>query len=89
MLKCPLPSGISKECKLHKVLHVPRLSYNLLCVSVATEHRKTVIFEKTGCQVLDKGKPVAVGNKIGEIYISTVVQTVLALTLQKPKIVKS
>ena len=50
-LKCPLPSGISKECKLHKVLHVPRLSYNLLSVSVATEHGKTVSFEKKGCQV--------------------------------------
>ena len=68
MLKCPLPSGISRECKLHKVLHVPRLSYNLLSVSVATEHGKTVTFEKTGCQVLDKGKPVAVGDKIGELY---------------------
>ena len=68
MLKCPLSSGISKECKLHKVLHVPRLSYNLLSVSVATEHGKTVSFEKTGCQVLDKEKPVAVGNKIGELY---------------------
>ena len=25
-------------------------------------------FEKTGRQVLDKGKPVAIGNKIGELY---------------------
>ena len=52
MLKCPLPSGISKEYKLHKVL--------LLLVI-----------------------------KLESSIISTVVQTVLALTLQKPKIVKS
>ena len=35
---------------------------------MATEHGKTVSFEKTRCQVLDKGKPVVVGNKIGELY---------------------
>ena len=52
MLKCPLPSGISNKCKLHKVL--------LLLVI-----------------------------KLESSIISTVVQTVLALTLQKPKIVKS
>ena len=30
-----LPSGETKQCRLHSVLYVPRLSYNLLSVSVA------------------------------------------------------
>ena len=35
MLNIVLRSG--KQCMLHSVLYVPRLSYNLLSVSVATE----------------------------------------------------
>ena len=68
ILNTVLPNRVSKQCKLHGVLYVPRLSYNLLSVSVATERGKTVSFEKDGCQVLDEGKLVAVANKIGELY---------------------
>ena len=50
MLNTVLPNRISKQCKLHGVLYVPRL-YNLLSVSVATERGKRVSFEKDGCQV--------------------------------------
>ena len=68
MLNSVLPSGVRKRCKLHNVLYVPRLSYNLFSVSVATEWGKTVSFEKANYQVLDEGKLVAVANKIGELY---------------------
>ena len=67
MLNTVLPSGESKQWKLHSVLYVPRLSYNLLGVSVATERGKTVRLEKDCYQVLDEGKLVAVANKIGEL----------------------
>ena len=63
-----LPSGRSKRCRLHNVLYVPRLSYNLFSVSMATEHEKTVRFGKDNCQVLDKDKLVAVAIKVGELY---------------------
>ena len=43
-----LPYGKSRKCKLHDVLHVPQLSYDLFSVSVATAHEKTMCFgEKT------------------------------------------
>ena len=62
---------------------MPRLSYNLLSVSVATEHRKSVSFEKAGCQVLDKGKPVAVDNKIGEFhYLNCCAKRVISNTAE-------
>ena len=68
ILYSELPSGRSKRCKLHDVLHVPRLSYNLFSVSMATKRDKTVRFGKTKCQVLDKNKPVAIAIKVGELY---------------------
>ena len=68
ILYSELPSGRSKRCKLHDVLHVPRLSYNLFSVSMATKRDKTVRFGKTNCQVLDKNEPVAIAIKVGELY---------------------
>ena len=53
---------------MHVVLHVPRLSYNLFSVSMATKRDKTVRFGKTNCQVLDKNEPVAIAIKVGELY---------------------
>ena len=68
MLNSVLPSGVCKRCKLHNVLYVPRLSYNLFSVSVVTEHGKTVSFGNASCQILDEGNLVAVATKIGELY---------------------
>ena len=53
---------------MHDVLHVPRLSYNLFSVSMATKRDKTVRFGRTKCQVLDKNKLVAIAIKVGELY---------------------
>ena len=60
-----LPSGKHKKCNLHHVLHVPRLSYNLLSVSKVTEHGKT---GNGTCQILDDGNLVGVGTKFGELF---------------------
>ena len=52
-LTSQLPSG---KHKLHNVLHIPSMSYNLLSVPAVTEHGKTVQFEGTTCQILDECK---------------------------------
>ena len=41
-LKTELPDKQTKNCKLHDVLFVPKLSYNLLNVSKATEDGKMI-----------------------------------------------
>ena len=48
-LTSQLPNVKHKKCKLHNVLHIPSLSYNLLSVPAVTEHGKTVQFEGTTC----------------------------------------
>ena len=63
-----LPSGKRMKCNLYNVLHVPRLSYNLLSVLTITEHGKTVKFESDTCQVLDDGNLVGVGIKFGDLF---------------------
>ncbi|KAJ8030725.1 hypothetical protein HOLleu_27212 [Holothuria leucospilota] len=52
-LEMNLSNGKTKKCKLHNVLYVPNLSYNLLSVSKATESGKTTRFTEEGCQILD------------------------------------
>ena len=68
VLSSILPSGRSKRCKLHSVLYVPRLSYNLFSVSAATGREKTVRFGKANCQILSDKKLIAVATKVGELY---------------------
>ena len=68
LLSSVLPSDRSRRIKLHKVLHVPRLSYNLFSVSAATERDKTVKFGKVSCRILDKNDLIAVAIKVGELY---------------------
>ena len=63
-----LPSGKHKKCNLYHVLHVPRLSYNLLSVSTITKHGKTVKFESDTCQVLDDGNLVGVGIIFEDLF---------------------
>ena len=63
-----LPGGKYQKCNLHHVLHVPRLSYNLLSVSAVTECGKTVKFGSDTCQLLDNGNLVGIGTKFGELF---------------------
>ena len=64
-----LGNGNTRQCHLYNVLCVPKLSYNLLSVSKATEAGKRVEFNSTGCQIMNKeGKVVAVGIRKGSLY---------------------
>lgn len=61
--------GKTKRCRLHDVLYVPELEYNLLSVTKATEAGKRVKFDSNDCQLLDQDdKVVAVGVRRGSLY---------------------
>ena len=69
VLETKLPSGRTKKCKLHNVLYVPKLSYNLLSVSRTSDAGKTARFGETSCQILDANrKLVAVATRVGDLY---------------------
>ena len=68
-LEMKLPNGTTKSCKLHNVLYVPKLAYNLLSVSKASESGKRVRFSETGCHIFDaKKRLIASGTKVGSLY---------------------
>ena len=69
VLEMKLPDGTTKKCNLRNVLYVPKLAYNLLSVSKATETGKTTRFSEAGCRILDaKRKLVAAGTRVGSLY---------------------
>ena len=51
-MKMKLPNGRTRQCTLHNVLFVPKLAYNLLSVSRATEAGKVTEFTDKTCQIL-------------------------------------
>ena len=68
-LKMKLPQGKSIKCKLHDVLYVPKLSYNLLSVSKVTESGKAVKFSDASSEILDeKQKLIATATRVGCLY---------------------
>ena len=67
MLETKLPSGKTKKCKLHDVLYVPKLSYNILSVSRISD--KTTRFGEASCQILDENrKLIGAATTVGELY---------------------
>ena len=65
-LKTLLPDGSTQNCRLKNVLFIPKLAYNLLSVSKASEAGKTTKFNKSGCEILNKEKKiVASATRIG------------------------
>ncbi len=61
-----LPYGNTRNCRL---LYVPKLSYNLLSVSKASEAGNTTKFSRLGCEIIDrKGKVAAFATKAGSLY---------------------
>lgn len=50
-LKLELPDHKTRQCKLHNVLLVPELKYNLLSVSKLTDDEKNVSFCENKCFV--------------------------------------
>jgi len=68
-LEMKLPNGKTRRCKLHDVLFVPKLSYNLLSVSKAAEAGKMAEFNKAGCQILNANKKlIAATTRVGSLY---------------------
>ena len=64
-----LPGGKYKKCKLQNVLLVPKLSYNLLSVSKATEEAYSVSFEDSASKITrPDGVIIAIGRKVGCLY---------------------
>ena len=64
-----LPNEKNKSCKLHDVLYVPKLSYNLLSVAKAAQRGKVTKFTKSGCYILDKQHNlIAKASKVGSLY---------------------
>jgi hypothetical protein len=58
-----------KKCKLHEVLYIPKLTYNLLSVSKITDAEKHVFFDDDECLVYDeKDELLAVATKTGSLY---------------------
>ena len=69
ILELVLGNGESRHCKLHDVLYVPKLAYNLLSVAKATKMGKRVNFHSNHCQIVDQeDEIVAVGVKRGDLY---------------------
>ena len=65
-LDITLPNGKTKTRKLHDVLFVPKLSYNLFSVSKAGNITK---FTKSGCYILEKQHNlIAKASKVGSLY---------------------
>ena len=59
-----------RKVKLHNVLLVPELQYNLFSVSKAAELGKKVVFSKTGCHIIDGSTKEVIGSaiKVGKLY---------------------
>ena len=69
VLDMVLPNGELKLCVLHDVLYVPKLAYNLISVTKASQKGKTIKFTMSACYVLDKRhKMVAKATKVGSLY---------------------
>lgn len=69
-LKVNLPNDIVKTCVLEKVLFVPELAHNLISVSQAAQGGKITTFYESSCKIVDKKHNLlAVGNKIGKLYM--------------------
>ena len=58
----------TRKCKLHDVLYIPELKYNLLRVSKLTDDEKHVSFCKNKCFVYKGEKLLAVATKTGSLY---------------------
>ena len=68
-LEMRLSAGKTKRCVLRNVLYVPKLAYNLLSVTKASEAGKVVKFDNVGCQIVNKyNKTIAVATKVGSLY---------------------
>ena len=68
-LKLELEGGKTITGRLHDVLYVPELAYNLLSISKVTKLGKRVDFYKSHCNIIDDNERIiATGTKRGDLY---------------------
>ena len=97
VLETNLPSGRTKKCKLHDVLYVPKLSYNLLSVSRISDAGKTTRFGEASFQILDENRKLigvaekaktpeqnGVAEKMNQMLVETT-RSMLAYSKLPPK----
>ena len=69
-LKVHRADGKEVTLKLHRVLHVPEMSVNLLSVKDVTDRGFRLMFTENSCQIqTESGKIVAEGVKRGNLYL--------------------
>jgi len=70
-LEMILLNGESKSCTFRDVLYVPKLAYNLISMTKASQRGKVVKFIKSACYVLDRNHKIvakATVTKVGSLY---------------------
>jgi hypothetical protein len=67
-LKLKQVDGTHRNCTHYDVLYVPELSYNLWSITKATEHGKTVKFDKSNCVIVSNGEIIGSATKTGSLY---------------------
>ena len=69
-----------RKCPLYDALYLPELSYNL---TRSVEKENTVKFRDLECTIRDKKqRPVAVGTKVGGLYLVDVIYSVDISTVE-------
>ena len=69
-LKVCRTDGKEVTLKLHRTLHVPEMSVNLLSVKDVTDRGFRLMFNDNSCQIqTDQRKTIAVGVKKGNLYL--------------------
>ena len=62
-------SGKTKKWKLHEVLYVPNIAYNLLSVSRVTNSVKAVKFSEAGCEFHNENRElIGTATRVGRLY---------------------
>jgi len=75
-LKLNLPGNKVSNCKLRNVLFVPELAHNLISVSQASMSGNAVKFSDDKCEITNEQKLVAVGSKVGKLYLLDLIRDV-------------
>lgn len=68
VLKLVVNNGKTRRSRLHNVLYVPELAYNLISVSKTTKAEKHVKFHDDECKFLDEKKVIATGYRKKSLY---------------------
>ena len=77
-LKLKLPNSEIKSCTISNVYYVPKLDYNLLSVTEITKKGYVVAFTDSSCKITDQNNLLAVGVKVGKLFMLCVHKLIAA-----------